>query len=226
MVVRRSLELEAGMQFRTIGMILLGAMVLPAPCLAQTTPAESAITRTVVAATKLPNLTAAPLHFKAVSVTLLPGEKSSVSAADGILYQISGSTEVSLDSENKMLNAGEGRFIANGKSATLAAGTGGPSTFLHFFLVSAADLGRPAETPPADVKELYRTVQPIPDLKPGSYDLNLTRVAFVLGAVMLVRVETPGFRLSWSVIGTVVAMFMRATKKRAASPLSPRDGQR
>ena len=32
-------------------------------------------------------------------------------------------------------------------------------------------------------------------------------IAFVLGAVMLVRVETPGFRLSWSVIGTVVAMF-------------------
>jgi membrane-bound serine protease (ClpP class) len=32
-------------------------------------------------------------------------------------------------------------------------------------------------------------------------------IAFVLGAVMLVRVETPGFRVSWSVIGTVVAMF-------------------
>ena len=32
-------------------------------------------------------------------------------------------------------------------------------------------------------------------------------IAFVLGAVMLVRVETPGFRLSWSVIGTVVTMF-------------------
>ena len=163
------------MQFRTIGIMMLGAMVLPALGVAQTTP-PSAITRTVVAATKLPALTDAPLHFKAVSVTLQPGEKSSVSAADGILYQISGSTEVLLDGEAKMLNSGEGRFIANGKSATLAAGTGGPSTFLHFFLVYAADLGRPAETPPADVKELYRTVQPIPDLKPGSYDLNLTRV--------------------------------------------------
>ena len=105
------------MQFRTIGIMLLGAMVLPAPGVAQTTPAPSAVTRTVVAATKLPNLTGAPLHFKAVSVTLQPGEKSSVSAADGILYQISGSTEVSLDSETKMLNAGEGRFIANGKRA-------------------------------------------------------------------------------------------------------------
>jgi quercetin dioxygenase-like cupin family protein len=168
------------MQFRTRGILLLGAMALPAPGAAQTTPAPSAITRTVVAATKLSTVMDAPLHFKAVSVILQPGEKSSVSAADGVLYQMSGSTEVSLDGETKMLNAGEGRFIANGKTKTaaLTAGTGAPSTFLHFFLVSAADLGRPAETPPAAVKELYRTVQPIPDLKPGSYDLNLTRVTF------------------------------------------------
>ena len=166
------------MQFRTRGILLLGAMALPAPGAAQTTPAPSAITRTVVAATKLSTVTDVPLYFKAVSVTLPSGEKSSVSAANSIVYQISGSTEVSLDGETKMLNAGEGRFIANGKTAALTAGTGAPSTFLHFFLVSAADLGRPAETPPAAAKELYRTVQPIPDLKPGSYDLNLTRVTF------------------------------------------------
>ena len=166
------------MQFKTGTLLLLGAMALPAPGAAQTTPAPSATTRTVLAATKLPTVTDAPLHFKAVSVILQPGEKSSVSAPDGVLYQLSGSTEVSLDGETKMLKAGEGLYIAGGKTAALTAGTGAPSTFLHFFLVSAADLGRPAETPPAAVKELYRTVQPIPDLKPGSYDLNLTRVTF------------------------------------------------
>jgi membrane-bound serine protease (ClpP class) len=32
-------------------------------------------------------------------------------------------------------------------------------------------------------------------------------VAFVLGALMLVRIEAPGYRLSWSVIGAVAAMF-------------------
>ena len=32
-------------------------------------------------------------------------------------------------------------------------------------------------------------------------------IAFVLGAVMLVRVEAPGYRLSWSVIAIVAAMF-------------------
>jgi len=60
------------MQFRTIGLLLLGAMALPAAGTAQTTPAPPAITRTVIAATKLPTVTDVPLHFKAVSITLQP----------------------------------------------------------------------------------------------------------------------------------------------------------
>jgi quercetin dioxygenase-like cupin family protein len=165
------------MQFRTTGLLLLGAMALPASGAAQTTPAP-VITRTVVAATKLPIVADVPLHFKAVSIILQPDKKSRVSAANGILYQMSGSTEVALDGETKMLNAGEGLFIASGKTAALTAGSGGPSTFLHFFLAPAVDLGRSAETAPAAVRELYRTANPIPDLKPGGYDLNLTRVTF------------------------------------------------
>jgi quercetin dioxygenase-like cupin family protein len=166
------------MQFRTTGLLLLGTMALPNSGAAQTTPAPPAITRTVIAAAKLPTVTDVPLHFKAVSITLQPDEKSGVSAANGILYQMSGSTEVSLDGEAKMLSAGEGLFIAGGKTAALTAGSGGPSTFLHFFLVPAVDLGRPVETAPAAVRELYRSATPIPDLKPGGYDLNLTRVTF------------------------------------------------
>ena len=34
---------------------------------------------------------------------------------------------------------------------------------------------------PAMVKELYRTPAPLPELKPGSYELNLTRVTFPPG---------------------------------------------
>jgi hypothetical protein len=95
---------------------------------AQTTPAPPAITRTVIAATKLSTVTDVPLYFKAVSVTLPSGEKSSVSVANSIVYQISGSTEVSLDGETKMLNAGEGLFIVGGKMSVLKAGSGGPSS--------------------------------------------------------------------------------------------------
>ena len=172
------LNWEAIMWFRTTGIQLLGAVALAASATAQTPPAPSAITRTVVAATKLPTVTDVPLYFRAVGVTLPPGEKSGALAANGILYQISGSTEISVGGETRMLSTGEGLFIAAGKTATLKAGSEGPSTFLHFFLVPAADLDRPAATAPAAVRELYRTVAPIPDLKPGGYDLNLTRVTF------------------------------------------------
>src|SRR3981189_2328697 len=129
------------MHFRTTGLLLLGAMALPAAATAQTTPAPPAITRTVIAATKLPTVTDVPLHFKAVSVTLQPDEKSGVSAANGILYQMSGSTEVALDGEAKMLNAGEGLFIAGGKTAALTAGRGGAPTFPPLFLFSPLDSG-------------------------------------------------------------------------------------
>ena len=166
------------MRFRTTGLLLLGAMGLAASAAAQTTPTPPAITRTVAAATKLPTVTDVPLYFKVVSVTLPPGEASGVSAANSILYQISGSTEVSLGGEAKVLSAGEGLFVAGGKAAVLKAGSGGPSTLLHFFLAPAVDLDRPAETAPAAVRELYRTAAPLPDLKPGGYDLNLTRVTF------------------------------------------------
>ena len=169
---------DAIMGSRTTGILWLGAMALAGSAAAQTPPAPPAITRTVVAATKLPTVTDVPLYFRAVSVTLSPGEKSAVSAANGILYQITGSTEVSLGGEAKTLSAGEGLFIAGGKTAALKAGSGGPSTFLHFFIAPAVDLDRPAETAPAVVRELYRTAAPIPDLKPGGYDLNLTRVTF------------------------------------------------
>jgi quercetin dioxygenase-like cupin family protein len=175
------LNLEAIMRFRTTGLLLLGAMALPASGIAQTTPALPTITRTVVAATKLPAVADVPLYFKAVSITLQRDENSAVSAPNGILYQMSGSTEVSLDGKPKMLNAGEALFIADGKTAALTAGSGGPSTLLHFFLAPAVDLSRSTETPPAAVRELYRTANPIPDLKPGSYDLNLTRVIFPAG---------------------------------------------
>jgi quercetin dioxygenase-like cupin family protein len=131
-----------------------------------------------VTSTKLPTVGETPLHFKAVSVTIPSGASSSVSPTNGILYQLSGSTEVSIGGEVKTLSPGEGLFIASGNAATLKAGDGGPSTALHFLLAPTADLDKPLEAKPAVVQELYRTVAPLPALKPGRYDLNLTRVTF------------------------------------------------
>jgi hypothetical protein len=77
-----------------IGLLGVAGLAVTAP--AQTPPAAPAITRTVVAGTKLASLGNTPLYFKAVSVSIPPGQKISFSARpNGILYQLSGSTEVS-----------------------------------------------------------------------------------------------------------------------------------
>jgi quercetin dioxygenase-like cupin family protein len=177
MVRQTRIHREAIMLLRIAGILWLGTLALASSVAAQSTPPPSAITRTEIAATKLLTVAEVPLHFKAVSISLPSGEISRLSAANGILYQMSGSTEVSDDRLAKTLNVGEGLFIAAGRTATLKAG-GETSTLLHFFVAPAADLERAAHAAPATVKELYRTSAPIPGLKPGNYDLNLTRITF------------------------------------------------
>ena len=162
----------------TSAILLVCFAAFAAPASAQTPTPAPATARTVVASTKLPMLGDTPVHFKAVSVTIPAGTSSGVSSTDGILYQLSGSTEVSIGGEVRTLSPGEGVFIASGSAATLKARNSGPSTVLHFLLAPTADLDLPLESPPAIVRELYRTVAPLPALKPGRYDLNLTRVTF------------------------------------------------
>ncbi len=197
----------------------LGAMALGASAAAQTAPVPPAITRTVIAATKLSTVTDVPLYFKAVSVTLPLGERSSVSAPNSIVYQISGSTEISLDDKTKMLNAGEGLFIASGRTSVLKAGGGGPSNFLHFFLAPATDLDRPAESAPAVVRELYRTAAPIPDMKPGCYDLNLTRVIFPAQMPSNAPHHRSGAALYYVISGTGANTVDGTTVERAPASL-------
>src|SRR6516162_9293928 len=105
---------EVAMRCRIAGMLLLGATALANLVAAQSPPSATAITRTVVAATRLPTVTEVPLYFSAVSVTLPPGQTSSVSATNGILYQLSGSTQIVADDQARTLNPGDGLFIAAG----------------------------------------------------------------------------------------------------------------
>jgi quercetin dioxygenase-like cupin family protein len=169
---------ERNMRTITSAIFLVCAAALAAPATAQTPAPAPATARTVVASTKLSLLGDKPVHFKAVSVTLPAGTSSGVSSTDGIVYQLSGSTEVAIGGEIKTLSPGEGVFIASGSVATLKAAESGPSTLLHFLLAPPADLDSPLESPPATVRELYRTLAPLPALKAGRYDLNLTRVTF------------------------------------------------
>jgi hypothetical protein len=158
------------MRITTTPILLIAAGTLAASAFAQSTQAPSTITRTVIAATKLPSAVETPVDFRALHVSVSPRQTSTLSAANGILYQISGSTEISSGGELKALHARDGLFVAAGKAASLTAGSDEPSTFLYFLLAPTQDRDQPVATAPAIVKELYRTAAPIPDLKPGSYD--------------------------------------------------------
>ena len=163
-----------------IAIAFVGVAALTVTAAAQTPPAAPAIARTVVAGTKMPSLGNAPLYFRAVRVSIPPGQKISLSAPNSILYQLSGSTEIA-DGEAKKITAGGGVLIAGGTTASLTAGNGEPSTLLYFLLVPKEALDQPVAAAPATVKDLYRTPAPLPGLKPGSYELNLTRVTFPPG---------------------------------------------
>jgi len=159
---------------------LLGVAGLTVVAVAQTPPAAPAIARTVVAGTKLPSLGDTPLYFRVVSVSIPPGQNIRLPASNGILYQLSGSTEVSAG-EAKTITGGGGVLIASGTIASLTAGNGEQSALLYFLLAPKEALDQPVAGAPATVKELYRTTAPLPELKPGSYELNLTRVTFPPG---------------------------------------------
>ena len=163
-----------------IAIALVGVAALTVTAAAQTPPAAPAIARTVVAGARMPSLGNAPLYFKAVRVSIPPGQKISLSAPNSILYQLSGSTEIA-DGEAKKITAGGGALIAGGTTASLTAGNGEPSTLLYFLLVPKEALDQPVADAQATVKDLYRTPAPLPGLKPGSYELNLTRVTFPPG---------------------------------------------
>src|SRR5882762_9881007 len=188
------------MRFMTTG-ILFTTMVVAVSAAAQTPP-PAATARKVVAVTKLPTVTNVPLYFKVQSITLSPNEKSSVSGTNSVLYQLSGSTDVSGVGEAKTLSAGDGLLIAAGMAVELKPTARAPSTLLQFLLSPASDLDRPAATGPVAVKELYRTVAPIPDLKSGPYDLNLTQVTFPAGMPSNAPHYRSGAALYYIVSGT------------------------
>ena len=166
------------MRFVAIGSLVASAALFVTTAAGQNAPPPQSAARTSIATTKLPSVVDTPMHFRAVTITIPPAASSSVSATNGILYQLSGSTEVSVGAEMKKLASGEGLFIAKGNMAMLKAGSGEPSTVLWFLLASAADLDKVVAAPPAVVQSLYRTSAPLPNLKPGPYDLSLTRITF------------------------------------------------
>jgi hypothetical protein len=120
------------MRFAILALIWFESVFLAGSVGAQNPPAAPAIVRTVVAATKLAGIGTSPLYFRALAVTIPLGETSRVSAPDGILYQLSGSTEISAAGQSSTIGPGEAAFIAGGSASSLKAASMRPVEYAPF----------------------------------------------------------------------------------------------
>ena len=167
------------MRLVIVAVLLLGGMFIVAPASGQTPPATGPVTRSVIAEAKVHIIGDVPLYFRAVGVIVPANETTSFFAsADGVLYEMSGATAATIGAETKNLNPHEGVFIAAGRHVVLKAANDIPSTLMHFMLSRVVDLDRPEAAAPATTIEVLRMPKPIPGLKPGRFDLNLTLVTF------------------------------------------------
>jgi quercetin dioxygenase-like cupin family protein len=151
----------------------LGAQT-PAP---PSTPGTGTV-RAVLASTPLSSVADAPRYFKLVRVHLPATQAVTYNGPVGFVLVSDGTLEVTSGADQRSLAKSDGLLVAKGKSTLFKSALGKPAEFLHFVLSTAGELNAPMESPPAVVKELYRTASPIPGLKPGPYEFTLVRVAF------------------------------------------------
>jgi len=149
------------------------------PAFAQSQPSNTL--RTLLTAGRLASVVDTPLHFKLFAVRLPPTERVSYSGPNSMLYVLSGTLTVALDSTTQTVSDGAGVFIPASRAAVLSATDAEPAHWLQFVLAPAAEIEKPLLGGPARVEELYRTPESLPGLRAGPYEFSLTRVALPAG---------------------------------------------
>ena len=157
----------------------LVATLLIAPSV-QTSLAQAPtnIVRTVLAVTSLPSVGDAPQFFKLSRVELPLAKTTTYSGPVGFLYALSGVLTVQTNAGQQSLQQDDAVLVAANNTYSLKSSATEPAAFLHFMLGQSIDLDQAAEHAPAVVREIYRSPQAIPDLKPGRYEFTLTRVSY------------------------------------------------
>jgi len=156
-------------------LIISGAIAVGTYAAAQAPATPQAPVRTVVAQAKLSSVVNKPLTFRVVRVSLKAGQKEALTDTASIAYQASGSAEILTGGKATVVSTETALYIPAGNAASLTV-KDGDSTTLIFQLMPAGT--KASESGAGTVKELYRTTESLPGLKPGAYDFNLTRVTF------------------------------------------------
>jgi quercetin dioxygenase-like cupin family protein len=161
-----------------VATIALGLLLLTGSPDAQT--AERPV-RTILASGRLPAVESGPLYFKLVRVSVPPGQTVGYAGSDGMLYTMSGALEITWEGARRTLSAGSAVFTPASRRLSLTAGPGAPAVALHYLLGGAAEPNRAVYGPPATVTELYRSREPLPNLKPGLHEFTMVRVSVEKG---------------------------------------------
>ncbi len=144
---------------------------------ASSAPATTTI-RAVLASTRLPSVVDAPRHFVVRRISV-PARQTVTynNGAVGIAFTLSGSMEMASGADRQAVRKEEGVVVPVGSTRFSAVGSE-PAVFLHFVLLTADELNKPTDSGSLSVIELFRTVSPIPGLKPGPYEFTMVRVTF------------------------------------------------
>ena len=167
------------MRFRSWSLLTLVLSLLTLPALAQSPPASTV--RTLLAAGRLDSVVDTPLHFRLFAVRLPTMERVPYSGPNSVLYVLSGTLAVAFDGTAQTVSEGAGVFIPAGRAAVFGATGAETAHFLQFVLAPAAEARKPPLGGPASAEELYRTPEPLPNLRAGPYEFSLTRVALPAG---------------------------------------------
>jgi quercetin dioxygenase-like cupin family protein len=167
------------MRIRSLSLLTLILSSLALPALAQSQPPDTV--RTLLAAGRLASVIDTPLHFKLFAVRLPPTEHVSYTGPNSMLYVLSGTLTVALESTTQTVSDGAGVFIPASRAAVFSATGAESAHWLQFVLAPAAEIEKPLLGGPARVEELYRTSESLPGLSTGPYEFSLTRVALPAG---------------------------------------------
>jgi hypothetical protein len=147
-----------------------------------------------------------PLYFRLYRAHLPAAQHAAYRGSNAMLYDLSGAPAIGIDGgAAQPLAQGTGAFVAAGQTVTIGASGSEPADLLLFVLTA-----RPNQLPPLDrpaiVKELYRTPDPLPDLRAGPYEFSLARVTFPAAMPASPAVYRSGAALDYVLAGTGTLM--------------------
>jgi quercetin dioxygenase-like cupin family protein len=159
--------------------VILVVAVLVMPALAKGQSEDPASTLLVSAQVEI--VSDLPFYFRLYRGRLPPTKRATYRGSSAMLYALKGTPEIEIEgAASQPLAEGAGVFIAAGQAAIIHAPASEPADLLLFVLSA-----RPNQPPPLDrpgvTKELFRTPDALPDLKPGPYEFTLARLTFPPG---------------------------------------------